>query len=215
MAIGVHVYYLPFYFQSVLGNTAIQSGINTLPYLMTLLLSPMISGSLITVIGYYVPFMWTGSLLLTIGSGLIFTLTATSTQSQWIGYQFIAAFGAGICRQIAFSAVPLVLSKDDLPTASALVAFCNSLGPTFAIAIGQSIFTTEVEQQLAQVSGIDMKAVMMGGAAGLGVVAPGPLLVLVRQAFRAALSKVFVLSIASGGAAFCCSLAMERLSVKR
>lgn len=208
MAIGVHVYFLPFYFQSVLGNTAIQSGINTLPYLMTLLLSPMISGSLITIIGYYVPFMWAGSLLLTIGSGLLFTLTATSTRSHWIGYQFIAAFGAGICPQIPFSAVPLALPQDDLPIASALVAFCTSLGPTIGIAIGQSIFTTEVAQQLARVSGIDMKAVVMRGAAGLGVVDPGAPLMLVRQAFGAALAKAFVLSIASGGAAFGCSLAV-------
>lgn len=102
-----------------------------------------------------------------------------------------------------------MLPEDDLPIASALVAFCNSLGPTIAIAIGQSIFTTEVAQQLARVSGIDMKAVVMGGAAGPGVVAPGLSLMLVRQAFRAALAKVFVLSITSGGAAFVCSLAIE------
>lgn len=215
MAIGVHVYYLPFYFQSVLGTTAAQSGIRTLPYLMTLLLAPMISGALITLVGHYVPFMWAGSTLTTIGSGLLFTLSTHSSTGQWVGYQFLAAFGAGICRQIPFSAVPLVLADDDLAIASALVAFCNSLGPTLAIGIGQSIFTSEFLRQLAQIPGIDGRAVMNAGAANLGVEVPGPLLEVVREAFDYALTKAFVVAIASAGAALCCSLAMEWLSVKK
>lgn len=214
MAIGVHVYYIPFYFQSVRGTTAGQSGIHTLPYLMTLLLSPMISGSLITLVGYYVPFMWVGTTLLTIGSGLLFTLNTTSSPGEWIGYQFLAAFGAGICRQIAFSAVPLVFDEDDLPTVSALVAFCNSLGPTLAIAIGQSIFTNKFVQHVAQVPGLDTKAVINGAATNLSSVVPSPLLGVVIRAFEFALTRAFVLAIASAGAALCCSLAMEWINVK-
>ena len=214
MAIGVHVYYLPFYFQSVLGTTAQQSGIRTLPYLMALLISPMISGSLITLVGYYVPFMWAGSLLLTIGSGLLFTLGTSSIAGHWIGFQFLAAFGAGICRQIAFSAVPLVLEKDDLATASALVAFCNSLGPTLAIGIGQSIFTNKFLQQVSLVPGIDPETLVNEGAYNLSAVVPPPLLGPVRQAFDYALTRVFSLSIASAAAAFCSSLAMEWINVK-
>ena len=214
MAIGVHVYYLPFYFQSVLGTTAQQSGIRNLPYLMALLLAPMISGSMITVVGYYVPFMWAGAMLMTIGSGLLFTLSTNTSSAQWIGYQFLAAFGAGICRQIAFSAVPLVLAKDDLATASALVAFCNSLGPTLAIGIGQSIFTNKLTGKIAQLPGIDVAAVVNGGAYGLSAIVSGSQLPAVRQAFNFALTRAFALSIASAGAALCCSLAMEWISVK-
>ncbi|MCJ1466282.1 hypothetical protein MMC07_004901 [Pseudocyphellaria aurata] len=179
MTIGVHVYYLPFYHQSVRGNTASQSGIRTLPYLMTLLLSPMISGSLITLVGYYVPFMWAGSALITVGSVLLYRLTTTSSTGELIGYQFLAAFVVGISRQIAFSAVPLVLAEDDLPVASALVAFCNSLGPTLAI-----------------VSGIDGKAVVNEGATDLSALVPGPVLGVVIQAFNLALTRAFALAIA-------------------
>lgn len=214
MAIGVHVYYLPFYFQSVRGTTASQSGIRTLPYLMTLLLSPMISGSLITLVGYYVPFMWAGSALITIGSVLLFRLTTNSSAGQLIGYQFLAAFGAGISRQIAFSAVPLVLDEDDLPIASALVAFCNSLGPTLAIGIGQSVFTTEFLRQVTEVSGIDAIGLVNGGATDLSAVVPAPLLGAVIQAFNFALTRAFALAIASAAAAWCCSLAMEWINVK-
>ena len=214
MAIGLHVYYLPFYFQSVLGTTAQQSGIRTLPYLMALLISPMISGSLITLVGYYVPFMWAGSMLLTIGSGLIFTLGTRNIAGQWIGYQFLAGFGAGICRQIAFSAVPLVLEKDDLATASALVAFCNSLGPTLAIGIGQSIFTNFFVQQVSLLPGVDVLTVVNEGAYNLSALVPPPLLEPVRQAFDYALTRAFALSIASAATALCSSLAMEWINVR-
>lgn len=214
MAIGAHVNYLPFYFQAVLGTTAKVSGIHTLPYLMALLVSPMISGSLIALIGYYVPFMWVGSILLTIGSGLLFTLKTTSTPGEWIGYQFVAAFGAGICRQIAFSAVPLVLEKDDLATGSALVAFCNSLGPTLAIGIGQAIFTNELIQEVSMLPGIDPLSLLSIGAYDLKSVVPINQLGPVRAAFNFALTRTFALSIASAAAAFVISLAMEWINVK-
>ena len=214
-AIGVHVYYLPFYFQSVRGTTARRSGVETLPYLMSLLFTPMISGSLITIVGYYVPFMLAGSTLMTIGSGLLFSLSTDSSEGQIIGYQFLAAFGAGLCRQIGFSSVPLVLHPDDLATASALVAFCNSLGPTLAIAIGQSIFTNVFEKQISGLPGIHVEKVINQGAVDLNALVPQQLLGVVREAFNFALTPAFTLSIASGGLALCCSFAMEWINVKK
>jgi MFS family permease len=215
MAIGVHVYYLPFYFQSVLGTSAAQSGIRILPYLMTLLLVPMLSGSLIALVGYYVPLLWIGCTLCTIGSGLLFSLKVTSSEAQWVGYQFLAAFGAGLCRQIAFSAVPLVLPPDDLATASALVAFCNSLGPTLAIGIGQSIFTNELVQRLGSVPGIDVQLIVNAGAGNLAAVVPAHLLESVRVSFDFAVTRALALAIPSAGLALCSSLAMEWISVKK
>ena len=209
------MYYLPFYFQSVLGTTARRSGVETLPYLMSLLFTPMISGSLITIVGYYVPFMLAGCTLMTIGSGLLSSLGTNSSEGQLIGYQFLAAFGAGLCRQIGFSSVPLVLHPDDLATASALVAFCNSLGPTLAIGIGQSIFTNIFENRISALPGIDIQRVINQGAVDLNAVVPQKFLGVVREAFNFALTRAFVVSIAGGGLALCCSFAMEWISVKK
>lgn len=215
MAIGVHVYYLPFYFQSAQGTSAQQSGVRTLPYLMALLFTPMLTGSLIAIIGYYVPFMYVGAILMTVGSGLLYTLSTTSNSAQWIGYQFLAAFGAGLCRQIAFSAVPLVLPKDDLATASALVAFCNSLGPTLAIGIGQSIFTNRLTRHIEELPGIDVMAVVNRGAYDLDSMVSAQQLPVVREAFNYALTRTFAISIASAGVALCCVVPMEWISVKK
>lgn len=209
------MYYLPFHFQSIRGTAARRSGVETLPYLMSLLFTPMISGGLITIVGYYVPFMFVGCTLMTIGSGLLFSLSTDSSEGQIIGYQFLAAFGPGLCRQIDFSSVPLVLHPDNLATASALVAFCNSLGPTLAIAIGQSIFTNVFEKQVSGLPGIDVGKVTNQGAADLSAVVPQEFLGAVREAFSLALTRAFILSIARAGLAPCSSFAMQWISVKK
>lgn len=53
---------------------------------MALLTSPMVSGVIITMVGYYVPFMLVDHSLMSIGSGLLFTLTPDSSQGYWIRY---------------------------------------------------------------------------------------------------------------------------------
>jgi hypothetical protein len=53
----VHIYFLPFYFQAVKGTTAEGSGIRTIPYLGSIILSSIAVGAGITYIGWYKPFM--------------------------------------------------------------------------------------------------------------------------------------------------------------
>lgn len=152
---------------------------------------------------------------MTIGSGLLFSLSTDSSEGQIKGYQFLAAFGAGLCRQIGFSSVPLAFHPDDLATASALVAFCNSLGSTLAIAIGQSIFTNVFHNQVSRLPGIDIEKVINQRAADLSAVVPQELLGVLREAFSLALTRAFVLSIASGGLSLCCSFEMQWINVKK
>ena len=215
MAVSAHVFYLPFYFQSVLGTSARQSGINTLPYLFSLLVGPIISGALSQLIGHHLPLMLGGSILATIGSGLLFTLSSRSTQSEWIGYQVLAAMGAGLCRQMTFSAVPLMFSADDLATVSALVAFCSSLGPTLAIGIEQCIFTNELEQRTAGLPEDVVATVLQKGAVDPSALVAAPFQAAVRVAFNYAITRAFIISIPCAGAALCCTLVMDWSKVRR
>jgi len=215
MDVGLLIYYLPFYFQAVLGTSAQKSGIENLPYLVSSLFSPLISGGLITALGYYVPFMWLGAILLTIGSSLLFTLKIDSSSAAVVGYQLLAGFGAGIANQIPFTAVQYVLPKDQMVLGSALVSFCNSLGPIFGVSIAQAIFTGSFVQRLERVPDIDAAAVIKAGPTSAATVVPLRVLPVVREAFDHALTRTFILAIVGGGAAFCCSLAMEWGNIKK
>ena len=215
MATSAHVYYLPFYFQSVLGTSARQSAINSLPYLFSLLIGPILSGSVAHLVGHHLPLMLGGSILMTIGSGFLFTLGPKTTESQWIGYQVLTAIGAGLCRQMTFSAVPLMLPADDLATASALVAFCSSLGPTLAIGLEQCIFTNEFKRQIARMSSSVVTEIMRNGAYDLSAIIAAPLQGEVKVAFNFALTRAFALSIPCAGAALCCTLVMDWSKIRR
>ncbi|KAF7882186.1 hypothetical protein EAF00_011702 [Botryotinia globosa] len=155
MVIAIRNYYLPFYFQSVIEHAAASSGVLTLPYAMTLLFSPIASGAYITAYGHYIPIMYIGACLAVVGSELLSTLTITSSQAQYVGYQVIVALGAGTVQQIAFTAVPLALPPADVATASALVSFCNSIGPVLALTVGNILFTNIFGSKLAKMQGLN------------------------------------------------------------
>ena len=203
--VGLLIYYLPLYFQTVQGTTARESGIRNLPFLVTMLLTPILSGALISLTGYYVPFMWLGAALATIGSGLLTTLHPHSPNSVLSGYQFL-------CTQIPFNAVQYILPKEQMIMGSALVSFCNSLGPILGTNIEQAVFANTFLRRLKGVPGVDATAVLR---AGLTAPQAAGALPVVKQAFNDALTKAFILAVISGGLAFCCSLGMEWGNLKQ
>lgn len=94
---------------------------------------------------------------------------------------------------------------------SALVSFCNNLGPILGTNIGQAIFSNLLRRRLDQVPGVDAAAVIMAGPTNLAAGTSST----VREAFNYALTRTFVSAAASGGLAFACSTAIEWGSVKR
>ena len=63
MVDGLLIYNVPFYCQAVLDTNAKESSIRHLPFLITLLFSPIASGVLIDLIGFYVLLMWLGAVI--------------------------------------------------------------------------------------------------------------------------------------------------------
>ena len=219
MVIGLLIYHLPFYFQAVLGVSARESGVRNLPFLITLLFSPMASGAIVSWSGFYVPFMWLGAALATISSGLLFTLKTDSSRGAVAGYQFIVGFGLRICNQIPFNVVQYILPPGQMVMGSAIVSFCNSLGPILGTSIGQAIFASLYVRRLELLPGVDGAAVVgaavvRAGATNLAAMVPASTLPAVREAYNYALTRAFVLAIACSGSGFACSLMTEQTNVK-
>jgi len=134
------VFYLPLYFQSMKGASATKSGIDILPLMLSTVLSSMIAGGLITWLGYYVPFLIAGSVLFSVGAGLITTYSINMPFAKWFGYQILTGAGVGVGFQIPLIAVQTVLPLADIPVASACVVFFQSLGGALFISVGQTVF---------------------------------------------------------------------------
>lgn len=85
--------------QVVQGASAVDSGIYTLPLVLSLVVASIIAGGITTKIGYYVPAMLLSPCMLAIGQGLMSTFRVNESSSHWVGYQFIAGFGLGLGMQ--------------------------------------------------------------------------------------------------------------------
>jgi hypothetical protein len=210
-----HIFYLPFYFQAIKGTTAEESGIRTIAYLVSITCSSIVIGGLITVVGWYAPFMWFGSGVFAIGAGMLYTLKVSSPAGQWIGYQILAGIGAGAGVQIPFVAVQVVTNQKDMPTANACVMFFNSLGGALSISIAQNIFVNTLGKEIPRFApGFDARIIAQAGATNLRQVVPPQLLPGVLEGYNRSIVTAFVLAIATSAIAFFVSLGMEQKSVK-
>jgi len=216
MTKAIQLYYLPFYFQSALGHNAISSGVLTLPYIMPLLVPPIVTGFILSTYGYYMSIMYLGSILSVAGSTLLTTLNTNSKPAQYIGYQFLAAIGAGMVAQIQLTAVPLALPSSDMATASAVISFSNNLGPVVILNLGNIIFTNELNMRISQIPGLD-KGIVDGGINGLvdlEHLVPPQFLQGVREALAFAFSRTLISGISSAGLTLCLCFGIYYIRLK-
>lgn len=89
------LYYAALYFQAILGASPLSSGVRSIPIVVSVSASGMLSGYVIT---RGLPFnymMLVGGSLTAIGAGLLGTMDDKTTTGQWIGFQIIAGVGMG------------------------------------------------------------------------------------------------------------------------
>lgn len=121
------MYYVPLYFQAVSGVSAAQSGIRNLPLVLAVSIFTILSGALITMFGYFMPFLVGGAALTTIGSGLLFTMDSGSNPAQWIGYQALAGIGIGLSIQVPIICAQAVVAPSDISSATAMILCKHSI----------------------------------------------------------------------------------------
>ncbi|KAF1959562.1 MFS general substrate transporter [Byssothecium circinans] len=136
----VALFYLPIYFQSVRGASAIASGVRLVPLVLGLTLTQIVLGGVITVTGIFNPFLIAGPAVAAVGGGLLTTLDQHSTSGQWIGYQILIGIGVGACLTIPLMLAGVVVKPKDVSTSTAIMIFSQSIGGAFMLAAAQGIF---------------------------------------------------------------------------
>ncbi|KAK7019561.1 major facilitator superfamily domain-containing protein [Favolaschia claudopus] len=86
-------FYLPIWFQVIHGDSAARSGVNTLPVVVALVAGSVVAGGLITLIGYYAPFMILASILTLVGTGILTSLHLSSTLANWMPFEILSVKG--------------------------------------------------------------------------------------------------------------------------
>lgn len=203
-------YFIPLYFQSVRGSSAIRSGVQTLPFVIAVIVSNAISGGLITAFGYYIPILIIGTALASVGSGLLYLLQPESSLSLYVGLQFLAGIGPGLAFMIPFSAVSARLEPKDIEIGSAIVTFWQTLGGTVFVSVCQAIFQNDSISQLRRnVPEAPVEEIVSHGVSAFRFFTPSELLGEVELAANLAVNKTYLCSVALGGVALGCVFGME------
>ncbi len=209
------LYYLPIWFQAVKGVSAFRSGIMNIPLVLSVVVASIVSGGLVTTIGYYAPFMIGSSVLMAIGIGLLTTFNPDTPSSMWIGYQVICGFGIGLGMQQPLIAIQTVLDMSEVPTATALIIFLQTFGGALFVSIGVNIFTNKlVSGIIKNVPGLDPAIVVRTGATSIQQTVSPEFLPGVTLAYNDALTQTFIVALAMACLTIVGSLAIEWKSVK-
>lgn len=123
--ISVPSYYLPTYFQSVLGTSPTTSGVNMLPSILSQVFAVVFSGAagkhtchdhgrpilshrsadiyifqIVNMFGYYIPWAIGGAAICAAGMGVSSLFSPTTPTGKWIGYQILSGVGRGLGMQM-------------------------------------------------------------------------------------------------------------------
>nr|KAJ3418204.1 hypothetical protein HK105_000201 [Polyrhizophydium stewartii] len=159
------IYFLPTYFQIVNGYTATNAGLALIPFLAGVVIVSIAAGVGVTVTGYIVPFFYIGSALLTVGAGLLSTLTQDSTRGQQIGYMIIAGCGIGFMLQTRILSIQASVTQANIASATASSNFFQTLGGVLGIAIVGTAFNNVLASEL----GPELSLVVSRNPTGVGL----------------------------------------------
>lgn len=209
------LYWLPIYFQVVSGVSASQSGVRNLPLILGTTIATILSGGLISAYGHFVPFMIAGSVMSTIGAGLLYTLGTTSSSSAWIGYQALTGLGIGLALQVPIIAGQASVSADDLSSVTAMILFCQTIGGAFLTSAGQVAVANTLTNRLPITApSVDPAAVVLAGVGQIREsfsVDDVPGIVL---AYMSGLKVAYALAIACAGISVLISAASKWTNLK-
>ncbi|AEO65966.1 uncharacterized protein THITE_2143619 [Thermothielavioides terrestris NRRL 8126] len=210
-------FFLPVWFQAIRGMSAVQSGINMIPYFVVNAVFTVTAGIFVSRIGYATPPAVIGSAIGTAGLGLMTLLSVDSTAAQWVGYQVLTSAGFGISIQQGFTAVQTVLQQDDMAIGTAAVVASQSLGGAVYLSVGNSVFQNQLLQatKARALDDIDIKGLIDSGAASFRQVVPADKLPAMLEVYNRALTVVFTLSIPVGVLSVIAACFIEWKSVKR
>lgn len=186
--------------------------------MLAVVVSSIMTGGLISKVGYYLPFLIGSSMLQVIGVGLLTTWEVDSLPGIWIGYQIIAGLGCGAAFQVPLIAVQTVLPLADIPTGSALISFSQTLGGSVFVAVTQALFQETLAKQLEEhvdIPGVPAGFIISQGATGFRNIVDPQYWPEIFKAYMHALRASYRVALVLSCVAFVFACLVEWRSVKK
>lgn len=162
-------YYLPLYFQIVLGATPLMSGVYLLPLVISMTIAQLIAGYFMKKYGHAVPFVWGGMAIIVLAQGLYIDFPAKMSLGRIIGYQVVAGIGLGPNFQALIVSLQSHLRTNDIATATSTFGFVRNMANSVSVVIGGVIFHSQSKAGLSKLSSVlspETIAALKGSSAG-------------------------------------------------
>lgn len=186
-----------------------------LPMILSVVVCSVLAGAMVTWTGYYTPFMILSSIIMTTGAGLLTLLEPDTNHKEWIGYQVIFGVGLGLGIQQPMIVVQTALAAGDIPSATAINMFAQTLGGALFVSVGQNVWSNQLVNNLAEsVPPIEIAKVNSAGADAVRDVVSKEWLPQVLKAYSDSITECFFPGVAMGGLSIIGTLVIEWISVK-
>jgi MFS family permease len=198
--VGVAMYgatiFLSQYFQISRGASPTKSGLFTMPLILGLFVSSLVSGRIITRTGRWKRFLVAGTGLVTVGMALMGLLRYDTPYWQVACYMALIGLGIGMCMQNLVLSVQNTVQIKDLGAASSTVAFFRTLGGAAGVSVLGAILGHQVYAHITSgLAGIGVSGKGMGGSTtvipSLSSL-PGPIRLVVQQAYGIGAADIFL-----------------------
>ncbi|KAH8651346.1 major facilitator superfamily domain-containing protein [Xylariales sp. PMI_506] len=214
----IFLYWMPLWFQAIKNVSAERSGVWFLAATIAYFLSIIVSGGLITKIGYYVPFMFLSSILISVGMGLAYTFNQYTSTGFWIGTLILIGAGTGFGGQTPIVTAQTILKGTDIPIGTSVVIFVQTLAGAIFISVSNNVFDQRLIAELAKrAPAVDPAVVIANGASNIQEAMNRVYPEYVSQimlAYNAALQRVFLVGLVLCCLSFIGGIMMEWVDVR-
>lgn len=159
-------YYLPLYLQSVKQASPLRSGVLILPITVSEAGAGILCAILLHRYGRYREIIWTGMLLMTLGTGLYIHLGATSSIAEIVAFELVSGLGCGLLFEAPMIAIQNTVSQSDTATATATFGFLRNIAASMSIVLGGVVFQNGMSSRSATLRAAGLTDVQVEALSG-------------------------------------------------
>jgi MFS family permease len=215
-------YYLPLYFQACLGAPPLLSGVYTISLALSLSFASMATGMTIRKTGQYLPPIYAGLAIMTLGVGLLTNLDAHSSWAKIILYQIVTGIGVGPLFQAPLIALQSLIPPRDIAAGTSTFQFTRNISTAISVVIGGVVFQNTIKSHQAQLiaslgpaSAAKLAGFNAGANVGLIKALPPAQREVAREIFAAALHNMWIMYVCVAAVGLFMSFLITRQLLKK
>lgn len=144
------LYYLPLYYEVGKDYSPTIAGVAVFPETFTVAPASIVVGVGISVSGRFRWAIWSGWVLTTLGMGLLYLLSPDTSIAAWICLNLVPGIGCGMLYSSLSYATQAPVDQVDVAFAAAMYTFSRSFGQSIGVAVGGTVFQTQLKLKLSQ-----------------------------------------------------------------